>query len=73
MVYDDKVNKSLCLVKVESDVNNGPCSLQSLGKHSTTGIHRAVMQKFAEVPNFVPRLFNSEVCVFADSYDDMSS
>ena len=30
---DDKTNKSLCLVKVGSDVNTKPCELQLLGEN----------------------------------------
>ena len=33
--YDDKTNKSACLVKVGSDVNTKPCGLQLMGKNPT--------------------------------------
>ncbi len=33
--YNDKTNKSSCLVKVESDGNNKPCGLQLVGKNPT--------------------------------------
>ena len=33
--YDDKTNKSSCLVKVGSDVNTKPCGLQLVGKNPT--------------------------------------
>ena len=33
--YDDKTNKSSCLVKVGSDVQTKPCGLQLVGKNPT--------------------------------------
>ena len=33
--YDDKTNKSSCLVKVGSDVSTKPCGLQLVGKNPT--------------------------------------
>jgi len=34
-IYDDKTNKSSCLVKVGSDVNTKPCGLQLVRRNPT--------------------------------------
>ena len=51
--YDDKMNKSSCLVKVGSDVKTKPCGLQRVGKNPTNlklGLNNIILNYLTSLP-----------------------